>query len=1805
MFNTSKNYSNISRIVILLWMFIFANTVNAQWHIVGSAGFSDGSINYPSIAFNGSTPYVVYSDLTQKSPIVKKFDGTNWVSVGNQGFAFNGVSYTSLAFNGSTPYVAYQDYGSDYAYKSSVKKFDGANWIAVGDTSFSAGEADNISLVINNSIPYVVYTDAFLNAKITVMKFNGSNWVAVGNPGFSDSSVMSPALAFNGSTPYVSFSDAANNNKITVMKFNGSNWVTVGNAGFSDSTTYATSIAINGSTPYVSYQDIANGGKATVKKFDGTNWINVGNPGFSAGNMRSNIITFYGSTPYVLFQDNFNGGKTTLMEFDGTNWVTVGNAGFTGTTLGFLSIAFNSNGFPFVAFSDGDNNRKITVSEFGCDNPVKITQQPVSTPFCAGGNAFYSIGVSGTGVSYDWQTTGLYAPNTWYDHPSGGSWDYASTFTDTVRLNDIYTTYNQVKFRCIVTGSCNADTSVLILPNILLPSYSVPDTITACGSYSWKGATYNNSGIYYDTVGASTIGCDSIATLVLTIKNLPPKPVIAASGPSNICNSGTVTLNAIDSIHGKTTRFVSNVIDFSSQYGNYPGGYSANDLTGAPNVYPVYGDNGNAWAPAGEDNQREYLVLGFNNPAPVNYVDVYETNNPGTIDTVYVKNPNTGNFEVVYTHTAAATAQVADILHITFPMTKYNVSEIRIAINAPVIPSTWVEIDAVAIGNTDSIYFPSFKWSNGIDTTSSITIHTIGKYTVTATLNGCSINSDTTTVIKNDSVKITLQPVSSVVCSGGSAFYSTGATGSGLTYNWQTTGINNNNYSSHPNGGAWDNASTYTDTVRLTNISSIYNQVNIRCIITGNCNTDTSVVITPKVSSPTYSTAESVTACGSYKWRGKIYNTTGLYQDTTGVNSIGCDSIALLDLTINSLPVKPVINAAGPTSFCSNSSVTLNAVDSAHGKSTRYVSNVIGFSSEYGITLGGYSANDLIGAPNVYPAYGDNGNAWAPAGADNQREYLVLGFNHPAPINYVDVYETFNPGTIDTVYVKNPNTGNFDVIYTHTAAATAHVADILHITFPKTSYDVSEIRIAINAPEIPSNWVEIDAVAIGNTDSAYVNNTDTIHASINHFVSNVLAFSSQWGTNIGANSASDLIGVPNVYPAYGDSVYAWSPASEDTQREFLELGFNNQEPINFIDVYETFNPGSIDTVYVKNPNTGQFEVVYTHTPAEATAVSDILHITFPMTTYNVSEIRIAINAPVIPKNWVEIDAVSIGKTDSIYTTTYNWSPGGLSGQTLTATNTGKYTVAITSYGCTSSSDTIVVTRKPSSTSVTSVTACGNYLWNGKIYTASGTYTDTTTNWLGCDSIATLKLIISAAPVYSITDTVSCSSIVIKGISYSSSTVVKDTLKNSNGCDSVYLTVNITIKNSFSGNIISPNKILIPKDSVSLNGTNNENGLFNGNYSFGCLSAGDYEMVQVSKNNDITKANGVTALDLALIQSHILQKTLLNNPYKIIAADVSGDGKITTLDLVYIKRLILGIDTTFTNTTTNQKRLWAFVDSSYKFADTTNPFPFRDSISYTTLNANKINQTFIGCKLGDVNWDWNPAVARPFNNTANAIVLSYDAINTSNQSTVIIPVKVKNFKDMSGMQFTISFDAGKLQWQGLGNNPLGIETGTNHANEGSVTFLWVDPKNEIKTLEDGSVIMELVFKTINSLNNETLDLNSSVTEIAAYDKDYNLHGIVMNSSLLNSGDIVAETWTVSPNPITGGVINVRMNLKANKSIVLRLSDNSGRVILVKEVEGVKGSNSFTFSSQNKLSTGTFYLQAIGVECEKVKKIMTGN
>jgi len=194
------------------------------------------------------------------------------------------------------------------------------------------------------------------------------------------------------------------------------------------------------------------------------------------------------------------------------------------------------------------------------------------------------------------------------------------------------------------------------------------------------------------------------------------------------------------------------------------------------------------------------------------------------------------------------------------------------------------------------------------------------------------------------------------------------------------------------------------------------------------------------------------------------------------------------------------------------------------------------------------------------------------------------------------------------------------------------------------------------------------------------------------------------------------------------------------------------------------------------------------------------------------------------------------------------------------------------------------------------------------------------------------------------------------------------------CLLTVIEVTVQAQSTISGNIATPNNKKVTGVSVVAISNDSTSSLTSstGDYTLSLTNGKSYTVTPY-KNNTIVKSNGVTSIDIVLIQNHILGKTILNSPYKIIAADVNGDGKVTARDMVNIKRLILGIDTTFKNSTTGQLRLWSFVDSDYQFADATNPFSFSSSKTYSILNATQTNQNFIAIKLGDVNLDWNSLV----------------------------------------------------------------------------------------------------------------------------------------------------------------------------------------------------------------------------------------
>jgi len=364
--------------------------------------------------------------------------------------------------------------------------------------------------------------------------------------------------------------------------------------------------------------------------------------------------------------------------------------------------------------------------------------------------------------------------------------------------------------------------------------------------------------------------------------------------------------------------------------------------------------------------------------------------------------------------------------------------------------------------------------------------------------------------------------------------------------------------------------------------------------------------------------------------------------------------------------------------------------------------------------------------------------------------------------------------------------------------------------------------------------------------------------------------------------------------------------------------------------------------------------------------------------------------------------------------------------------------------------------------------------------------------------------------------------------------------------------------SIAGSINLPNNKKVNKAIVTLKGatTNVNQSDATGAFSFSNVAAGNY-VLKPTKNNDVTKANGVNTTDVLFTQRHILNTTKLNSAYKLIAADVNGDKNINATDVLRIKRLILGTDTTFTSPTKGN-RLWEFVDSAYVFPDTTNPFPFKDSIVINNLASNKMNQTFVGVKLGDVNYDWNPAVAKGLE--AKPVELFYTVRNEElgiRNSIVRIPITVNKFKDITAMQYTLYFNNSNYELINIENNKLGIDFNEKQANSnGNIAMLWTDKSAVERTLEDGTEILVLVLKQKGTGNLE-LGISNAITDIAAWDKDFIQHNVLLVQKSSSNNLQTINPLTIYPNPAKDWIMIDCINAK--KITILDATGKSVKVI----------------------------------------------
>lgn len=169
-----------------------------------------------------------------------------------------------------------------------------------------------------------------------------------------------------------------------------------------------------------------------------------------------------------------------------------------------------------------------------------------------------------------------------------------------------------------------------------------------------------------------------------------------------------------------------------------------------------------------------------------------------------------------------------------------------------------------------------------------------------------------------------------------------------------------------------------------------------------------------------------------------------------------------------------------------------------------------------------------------------------------------------------------------------------------------------------------------------------------------------------------------------------------------------------------------------------------------------------------------------------------------------------------------------------------------------------------------------------------------------------------------------------------------------------------------GQVVREDGLPLEDVEVSLSGATSALTLTDvrGEYGFfgsGLMEGSEYT---ITPSQNTFPAQNVSTHDMVLISRHILGVEPLGSPYKLIAADVNNSRQVTTLDLITLRRLLLGIDADLLNNSS-----WRFVARDYVFPNPQNPwleaFPEQASITLTATGAPDVD--FVAVKVGDVSY----------------------------------------------------------------------------------------------------------------------------------------------------------------------------------------------------------------------------------------------
>lgn len=338
----------------------------------------------------------------------------------------------------------------------------------------------------------------------------------------------------------------------------------------------------------------------------------------------------------------------------------------------------------------------------------------------------------------------------------------------------------------------------------------------------------------------------------------------------------------------------------------------------------------------------------------------------------------------------------------------------------------------------------------------------------------------------------------------------------------------------------------------------------------------------------------------------------------------------------------------------------------------------------------------------------------------------------------------------------------------------------------------------------------------------------------------------------------------------------------------------------------------------------------------------------------------------------------------------------------------------------------------------------------------------------------------------------------------------------------------------------------------------------GLYSFSGNAATLNYNLNVSREDDYM--NGVSTLDLILLIKHIIGQQLLDTPYKMIAGDINNSGHISALDLVDLRKLILGA---YEELPSNDS--WRFI-SADQHLSLENPWIFIEGLATTNLTMTLTNTDFIGVKTGDLN---GSATVNSINVSAENRSASFLSLEIESKKVVVgeqiqIDVMSSNYTDVHGFQLAMNFEGLRILDIVGGELEVSQENVIHSDQEVSMTYA----SQQLKSVIPSAVLFTIQVEALQAGSlKDMVHIDNNVVKGEAYYTE-NLEIADVQLGVIANGTLEIEDeyklFQNEPNPFREGT-QIGFTLPAAGFATLSVYNVSGKIIKQVKNDFVKGYN----------------------------------